>query len=54
MGKQRKAKSKGERSESVNSINWDARAQELFKAGLIEASALGTDQPYTDNKGTDR
>jgi hypothetical protein len=55
VGKQRnKAKTKGERSQSVNSVDWEQRAQELFEAGVIDATALGTAQPFTKNKGRDR
>lgn len=56
MGKQRRHQkhSGTERIPSTNSVNWDTVAQQLYKAGLIGATALGTEQPYAADKDSGR
>ena len=47
MGKQRnKQKISEPRPESVNAINWQGRAFQLYEAGLISREALGLDPDY--------
>ena len=55
MGKQsRSQKIRTERPESVNAVNWDRRAFELYRAGLISLAALGADPNYDSRTNQQR